>query len=138
MINFLSVIFFVISFSFPSNEKVGPSVIPRLWIFVLIPLNLITLINIFRNKEAVDHSDEQQKTVYQFIGLLIIYLISIYYIGYFISSFIFLFMGIYMLGYRKYRTMLIISAGWLIFSYFIFYKLLFVPLPVGKLIEMMF
>lgn len=134
----LSIIFFIISFSFPSNEKVGPSIIPRLWIFILIPLNIYLLFNILRQKKEIVQERGNTKIVFGFIGLLIIYLISIFYIGYFISSFIFLLVGIYMLGYRKYLTMLLISAGWLLFSYLIFYKLLYVPLPMGKLIEMIF
>jgi len=134
----LSIIFFIISFSFPDNEKVGPSVVPRLWIFILIPLNIYLMFDIFRQKKEIEHKDENKKIVFGFIGLLILYLISIFYIGYFISTFIFIFAGIYILGYRKYLTMLIISFGWLLFSYLIFYKLLYVPLPVGKLIEMFF
>jgi len=134
----LSIILFIISFSFPSNEKVGPSVIPRLWIIILIPLNIYLLINILRQKKEIEHKDENKTIVFGFIGLLILYLISIFYLGYFISSFVFLFIGMYILDYRKYLTILLISAGWLLFSYLIFYKLLYVPLPIGKLIEMIF
>jgi len=134
----LSIVFFLISYTFPSNEKVGPSVVPRLWILILVPLNIFLLIDIFRKKKEIKESEGNQAIVWGFIGLLLLYLISIFYIGYFISSFVFLFVGIYMLGYRKYLTMLIISTGWLLFSYLIFYKLLYVPLPVGKLIEMLF
>jgi len=135
---FLSIIFFIVSYSFPSNEDVGPSVVPRLWIFILIPLNIYLLIDILHQRKEIKQPKGDQKIVYKFIGLLLLYLLSIFYIGYFISSFIFLFLGIYMLGYRKYITMLIISSAWLLFSYLIFYKLLYVPLPVGKLIEMLF
>jgi putative tricarboxylic transport membrane protein len=134
----LSILFYIISFSFPSNEKVGPSVVPRLWIFILVPLNIFLITNILKQKGNIEKKANNQIMVFKFIGLLILYLISIFYIGYFISTFIFIFAGIYMLGYRKYLTMLIISFGWLLFSYLIFYKLLYVPLPVGKLIEMIF
>jgi putative tricarboxylic transport membrane protein len=134
----LAIVFFLISFTFPSNEKVGPSVVPRLWILILIPLNIFLLIDIFRKHEETEKSEGNQVVVWGFIGLLVLYLISIFYIGYFISSFVFLFVGFYLLGYRKYLTMLLISAGWLLFSYLIFYKLLYVPLPMGKLIEMLF
>ncbi|MBC8384835.1 MAG: tripartite tricarboxylate transporter TctB family protein, partial [Candidatus Cloacimonetes bacterium] len=134
----LSIILFIISFSFPSNERVGPSVIPRLWIFILIPLNIYVLIDVLRQKKEIEHHNENKNVVFRFIGLLILYLIGILYLGYFISSSIFLIVGIYMLGYRRILPMLLISAGWLLFSYFVFYKLLYVPLPVGKLIEMIF
>ena len=134
----LSIVFFLISYTFPSNEKVGPSVIPRLWIIILIPLNIYLIIDVLRKKKKIEPKEENNKIVFGFIGLLILYLISIFYLGYFISSFVFLFIGMYMLGYRRYLTILLISAGWLLFSYLIFYKLLYVPLPIGKLIEMIF
>ena len=133
----LSFMFFVISYTFPSNEDVGPSVVPRLWIFILIPLNIYLIISNLKQKgEIAEHSDK--KPVYKFIGLLIAYLIGILYLGYFISTFLFLFLSLYMLGYRKYLTMLLIDLGWLIFSYIIFYKMIFVPLPMGILIEAIF
>jgi len=134
----LSILFYVISFSFPSNEKVGPSVVPRLWIFILIPLNIYLITTILKQKGNIEEISNNKLMVFKFVGLLILYLISIFYLGYFISSFVFLFFGIYMLGYRNYLTMLLLSTGWLLFSYFVFYKLIFVPLPVGKLIEMLF
>jgi len=134
----LSIVFFLVSYTFPNNEKVGPSVVPRLWILILIPLNIFLIIDIVSKKKEIEKNAGNQTVVWGFIGLLVLYLFSIFYIGYFISSFVFLFVGIYMLGYRKYLTMLMISAGWLLFSYLIFYKLLYVPLPVGKLIEMLF
>jgi len=115
----LSMIFFVISYSFPSNEKVGPSVIPRLWIFILIPLNIFLLIDILRQNKEIENIGENKNIVFGFIALLILYLISIFYLGYFISTFVFLFVGIYILGYRKYLTILLISLGWLLFSYLI-------------------
>jgi hypothetical protein len=134
---FLSLIFFVISYTFPSNEEVGPSVVPRLWIFILIPLNIYLIISSLKQKgEITEHYDK--KPVYKFIALLIAYLTGIFYLGYFISTFLFLFFSLYMLGYRKYLTMLLIDIGWLIFSYIVFYKMIFVPLPMGILIEAIF
>lgn len=134
---FLSIIFYVISFSFPNNEEVGPSIVPRLWIFLLVPLNIFLLVGIFRNDKQIEEQKDNMAIVMQFVGLLILYLLSIFYLGYFISTFAFLFVGIYILGYRRYFVMTAISLGWLLFSYIIFYRLLFVPLPVGKLIEIL-
>jgi len=135
---FLSVVFFIVTYSFPSNEKVGPAVVPRLWIFFLIPLNIYLIIDILRQNKKIEVKTGNKKVVFEFIALLIAYLSGIFYLGYFLSSFLFLFIGMLILGYRRYLTMFIISASWLLFSYLIFYKVLYVPLPVGKLIEMIF
>ncbi len=134
---FLSFVFFIISYTFPSNEDVGPAVVPRLWIFILIPLNIYLILISLRQKGKVTEIINKAP-VYQFIGLLTLYLIGIIYLGYFLSTFLFLFLSLYMLGYRNYRVMLFIDIGWMIFSYVIFYKLIYVPLPVGKFIEALF
>lgn len=133
----LSIVFFIITYTFPSNEDVGPSVVPRLWILMLIPLNIYLIITTLRQKGEIPGITDK-RPVYKFAGLLILYLIGIIYLGYFISTFIFLFSSLYVLGYRNYRIMLFIDIGWLIFSYLVFYRMIFVPLPVGKLIEALF
>ncbi len=134
---FLAFIFFLLTFAFPTNDEVGPSVVPRLWIFLLIPLNLYLLIDVLKKKEKMIQNGDKN-TVFKFVLLLVLYLFSIFYLGYFLSSFLFVFLGIYLLGYRKYLPIILISCGWVLFSYFIFYRILFVPFPVGKLIEVVF
>ena len=46
--------------------------------------------------------------------------------------------GMIYLGYKNIKVMLITSATWIMFSYIIFYKILFVPLPLGKWFEGLF
>lgn len=134
----ISILFYLLSFNFPSNETIGPDIVPRLWIYLLIPLNVLLIIQTFIQKRAVKESKSSLRSVLRFIALLIVYLLGIYYIGYFISTFLFIYAGISLLGYKNVKTKLIISICWLIFSYLIFYKLLFVPLPQGMIIEMIF
>ncbi len=135
---FLSIIFYLITYSFPVNEKVGPSVVPRLWIAFIIPLSLYLLFDILRkDKENIEIPKGDIPIVWKFFLLLVVYLISMIYIGYFISSFLFVFFAMLLLGYKKYSTMVLISAGWIVFSYFVFYRMLFVPLPTGKFIELL-
>ncbi|MDY6916279.1 MAG: tripartite tricarboxylate transporter substrate-binding protein, partial [Candidatus Cloacimonadota bacterium] len=133
----ISLLFLLLSFTFPSLEEVSSAVVPRLWIFILIPLNIIVLIKSLRKKEEIKYSSSNVKMVYNFICLLILYLLAMHYIGYFISTFLFVTTAILLLGYRKYIVLLMISVGWLLFSYFVFYRLLYVPLPLGKLIELL-
>ncbi|RLC52696.1 MAG: hypothetical protein DRZ79_00765 [Candidatus Cloacimonadota bacterium] len=134
---FLIIIFYLVSLNFPEGTKVGPAVVPRLWMFVLIPLNLYLLVQALRKKTDKDSEKGNTKIVFTFIALLVFYLVALVFIGYFISTFIFIFVSMLILGYRKYVSMVIISAIWIIFSYFVFYKLLQVPLPVGSLIELL-
>jgi len=135
---FLSLIFYLLSFSFPSNEDVGPAIVPRLWIFILIPLNLVLLVSILIKKEKIMSTTDSNRSVFKFLGLLVLYLLGIHFLGYFFSTFFFVIAGILLLGYKNIRMTLIISACWLLFSYLVFYKLLYVPLPQGLILEMLF
>ena len=65
------------------------------------------------------------------IVLVISYYFAMNYLGYFLSSFLFLAIMMYMLSYRKPLTIILVCSGWVIFSYLIFYKLLYIQLPLG-------
>jgi len=134
----ISILFLVQSMNFPSSSAVGPAAVPRLWIAMLIPLNLLLLIKTFRNNDGVSESGPRVDIVLSFIGFLIVYLLLMQIFGYFLSTFAFIIVGLYYLGYRKWRNTLIISLTWILFSYIVFYKTLYVPLPLGLLFENMF
>ncbi len=134
----VSILFLVQSLNFPSSSDVGPAAVPRLWIFALIPLNLLLLYRTFRNEAEVSDSGPRVDIVFNFIGFLVVYLILMQVLGYFLSTFGFVAVGLYYLGYRKWKNILIISGSWILFSYIIFYKTLYVPLPLGSIFESLF
>ena len=135
---FITLVFYLLTFTFPNNEDVGPAIVPRLWIFALIPLNILLLVSIILKKEDIQYTSESSKPVFTFVALLILYLLGIHFLGYFISTFFFVIAGILLLRYKNIRMALIISVCWLLFSYLVFYKLLDVPLPQGLILEMLF
>ena len=65
------------------------------------------------------------------IGIMIAYFFAIQTLGYFISSVIFLVVMMYVLSCRKPLVIVLVSTGWLVFSYVVFYKLLYIQLPLG-------
>ncbi len=132
------ILFLVQSLNFPSSSDVGPAAVPRLWIFMLIPLNLLLLFKTFRNVAEVSDSGPRVDIVLNFIGFLLVYLLLMQVLGYFLSTFGFILVSLYYLGYRKWRNSLIIAFGWILFSYLIFYKTLYVALPLGSLFEGLF
>jgi len=134
----VSILFLVQSLNFPNGSAVGPAAVPRLWIFMLIPLNLLLLYKTFRNVAEISESGPRVDIVLNFIGFLVGYLLVMQVLGYFLSTFGFIIAGLYYLGYRKWRNVFIISASWILFSYLIFYKTLYVPLPLGTLFERIF
>lgn len=126
----LSVLFLAISYSFP-QEEAGPTLIPRLWIFWLIILSASLLIMYVQGKGDTDPKTGRLGFLLTGVALLFGYYIAIIYLGYFISTFIFLAVMMYMLSCRKPVTVLLICSGWMLFSYVIFYKLLYIQLPLG-------
>ena len=134
----VSILFLVQSMNFPSSSAVGPAAVPRLWITMLIPLNLLLMIRTFRSNETTSESGPRVDIVLSFVGFLVVYLFLMQIFGYFLSTFVFIMAGLYYLGYRNTRNALIISGTWILFSYIVFYKTLYVPLPLGALFQNLF
>jgi hypothetical protein len=134
----VSAVFYLQSLIFPVNSVIGAAAIPRLWITVLVPLNLLLLMRTIRRQEEIEGSGSKINLVLAFIGFLVVYLIVMLYIGYFISTFVFVVGSAIYLGYDKLKISLMVAAGWVLFSYIIFYKILFVPLPMGVIFEGLF
>jgi len=134
----ISTILYLQTLTFPVNSEVGPAIVPRLWILMIVPLSLLLLFRTFKRKEKVEANGPRMDIVLMFIGFLVVYLLIMNYIGYFISTFLFIVVGMIYLGYKNHKVTLIVATSWILFSYVIFYKILFVSLPIGKLIEGLF
>ncbi len=128
----LALLFFAISFDFPV-ETAGPAMIPRLWISCLVVLCSALLFFTIQGKADKDPKAGRIGFVLLGIGCMAAYFFAIQTIGYFISSFIFLAGMMYLLSCRKPLVIVLVSTGWLFFSYVVFYKLLYIQLPLGFL-----
>ncbi len=131
-----AVVFLVLLLGFPAKKEagVGPGVVPLLWIIGIFSFSLLLLIKALLGFEEKDPKWGRIGVVFTYFGFTILYLILMQYIGYFIATIFFLVGGMYYLTYRNWKVIFSLTAGWLLFSYFAFYKLLYVPLPTGKLI----
>ena len=70
----------------------------------------------------------------RFSILLVLYLVMLPWIGYLVTTGLFLVTAMIMLGERRPVTVLGVTVGWLVFSYLVFVKLLYVQLPAGRLL----
>jgi len=130
----LALIFFAITFSFPMEEA-GPAVVPYLWVFWTVLLCSVILWQVFRNTAAPDPEPGRFVFLALVIGLLIAYYFAIQYIGFFLSSFLFIVVVMHVLAYERKRTIYIIAVGWVVFSYVVFYRVLYIQLPLGRVFE---
>ena len=126
----VSLLFWAVTFGFPLEEA-GPTLIPRLWIFWLVLLCTTLLGFCVAGKTKKDPKSGRLGFLAIGIVLVIAYYFAMNYLGYFLSSFLFLAVMMYMLSYRKPLTIILVCSGWVIFSYLIFYKLLYIQLPLG-------
>ncbi len=135
----LAVLFGILTIGFPNKgDDVGPGVVPGLWIIGILGLSIFLLIRGLLGHEDEDPEWGSTGKVGVVIAMTILYLIIMQFIGYYIATVCFLAGGMYYLGYRNWKVIISISAGWILISYLAFYRLLYVPLPRGLLIERIF
>jgi hypothetical protein len=126
----LSILFLAITFSFPSEEA-GPSDVPRLWIFWMCVLCSAILWQVFRGKAKPDPASGRLGFLLLVTILLIGYFFAIQIAGYFISSFVFLALLMHILAFKNKLIICTVAGGWVLFSYVVFYRLLYIQLPLG-------
>ena len=65
------------------------------------------------------------------MAILIVYFFVMPYIGYFLSTFLFIVLMLHLLSYPKKTLIYVIAGGWCLASYLVFYRLLYIQLPLG-------
>ncbi|MBE9484723.1 MAG: tripartite tricarboxylate transporter TctB family protein [Bacteroidetes bacterium] len=119
-----------ILFQIPETVNItNPALIPRIWIIILLLLSTLLIIK-SKNKVAVK-ANHSSKIVLIIIALLILYLLAMQWAGYYFTTPLFILATMYLLKYRKMAVMGINALGFVLFSYFIFSKLLHIELPLG-------
>jgi hypothetical protein len=131
----IAAVLFVQSLDFPAQEDVGPAAVPHLWMAFLACFGVYLIVQAARRRGKPDPVPGRVRFVLLFVGWLVAYLMAVEGIGYFVSTFVFLVGSMYVLTYRNHVVIFSVSLGWLGFSYLVFYKLLFIPLPVGDLLR---
>jgi small-conductance mechanosensitive channel len=131
----VTAVLFVQTLDFLTQEDVGPAAVPRLWMAFLACFGVYLTVQAARRMGKPDPVPGRVRFVLLFVGWLVAYLMAVEEIGYFVSTFVFLVGSMYVLTYRNHVVIFSVSLGWLGFSYLVFYKLLFIPLPVGALLR---
>ncbi len=132
---FLSAFLYYLTLDFPRGKlasTVGPASMPRLWIYGLWFFSSWLIVQTLRGKNPTEnHTGGSVLQPLKLITLMLGYLVIIQYVGYYLSTFLFLLTGTYMMKYRKHVVIWAVVIGFVAFSYLIFYRVLQVPLPRG-------
>ncbi len=120
------------------NVPVGPEVFPRIMAIGLIVCSVALLIFNLIKKDTDkapplsprDHGIQRMLII---VGLVLCYYLLLEIIGYLILSPILLFVSMLVMGYRKYRNMIIISLSVTALVFLLFWQMLTIDLPNGFL-----
>lgn len=133
---FLGAYLYLLTMDFPVGKltsTVGPASIPRLWIYGLWIFSLWLIIGRIKNLHQNEaHSDRNIFIPLRLVIWMLFYVIAVRYLGYYLSTFIFLVGGAYLLKYKRHTLIFSAALSYILFSYLIFYKVLQVPLPKGR------
>lgn len=133
----VGILFFFITFAFRvprfANVVTTGATIPRFWFYVLIPVSLLAFIPMLKGEEIPDEHSGSLSRVGLVFAVLVVSLLLFQFIGYYISSALFLVAVMWLLDSRSKIDLIVVPVGWVIFSYFFFYRLLYVRLPIGSL-----
>ncbi len=133
---FLGIFLYTLTLDFPKGKltaTVGPASMPRLWIYGLWFFSLWMIVTHIKNGKQIDAAPASQlRTPVLLAGLMLLYVILVPYLGYYITTFLFLIGGAYLLNYRRHVLIWATALSYILFSYVVFYKILQVPLPTGK------
>jgi len=151
LIIILSVLLLINTFSFPENlGDVGPAFFPRMLLVVLLILSVVLLINSFLKMEKQKNQDQDKdkdkkeqmiamslKVAFLF-SLIVLYSIGMIYLGYLLSTLLFLVVAVsFMIGNIKIKTFIqkTLPTSLIItfVTYIVFKMMIHIPLPVGTL-----
>ena len=134
----LAAICFVQTLDFPGGDgDVGPAGVPYLWIAFTVVFCVILIVQAILRKMPPDPVPGRIGFVILFAVWLVAYLAAIESVGYYLSTFVFLVVSMYVLTYRNYAIMVAIAVGWLVFAYAVFAQLLYIQLPQGPLMRLL-
>lgn len=130
----ISLFLFIETLGFPAGKlggSAGPAVMPRLWIGGMMVFSLWLLLGKKSDPETPPEKSPNLRRALYLAVLMGLYIITTTIIGFYLSTFIFILLGVYLLSYKRYWVTLLFSAGFVAFSYLVFKTILMVPLPTG-------
>ena len=136
---FLSSYLYYLTLDFPVGKlakTTGPASMPRLWIYGLLIFSIWLIIKSIRSsKQTETLAGRNISKALGLMGLMAAYILILDYLGYIISTFVFLISGTYLISYRKHLVIFLVTVGFIALSYLVFYKILQVSLPKGMIFQ---
>ena len=137
----LSIFFFFLTTQFPivkGYQQMGDAFWPRAVLLVLIGLSILLIFQSLltrRKKESAQKTSPKEvldrPALFKTMGVMIVYIFCIPYLGFLFSTFLALMVFSYLMGDRKTSSMVYFSLGMTVATYLIFALLIYTALPRG-------
>jgi hypothetical protein len=137
----LSLFFGYLTTQFPivkGYQKMGDAFWPQVVLFVLIGLSVILIVQSFLKGRKKDSAKKpflkevpNRPALFKTMGVMILYIICIPYLGFLVSTLLALIIFSYLMGDRKTSRMVFFSLGMTVATYLVFGLLIYTALPRG-------
>ena len=134
----VTLLFFLLTFNLRVSKLAAeagatPRTMPRLWTLLMAIASIGAFVAILKK----DNKEDEKFNRWIFALLVgvgsIFSVIMFQYIGYYLSSAIFIFVVMIAMGERNKLQLILVPIIWCLFTYFVFYKFLYIKLPFGSL-----
>lgn len=134
----VTLLFYILTFSLrisklAKDAGATPRTVPRLWALLMLLASIGAFAAIL--KQGAEPDVKFNKWVFALlVGVGSIFSVMLFnYIGYYLSSAAFIVLVMYAMGERNKLQLILTPVIWCVFTYIVFYKMLFIKLPFGLL-----
>ena len=134
----VTLIFYLLTFNLRVSKLAAeagatPRTMPRLWALLMTLASIGAFLAIIKD----DNKEDERFNKWAFallVGVGSIFSVILFqYIGYYLSSALFIFVVMIAMGERNKLQLILVPVIWCLFTYFVFYRMLYIKLPFGSL-----
>ncbi|MBO4410266.1 MAG: tripartite tricarboxylate transporter TctB family protein [Spirochaetales bacterium] len=132
----VTLLFFLLTFNLRVSKLAAeagatPRTMPRLWALLMLLASVGAFVAVIKQGNKPD--EKFNRWVFALlVGVGSIFSVIMFnYIGYYLSSAIFIVTVMLAMGEKNKLQLILVPVIWCIFTYFVFYKLLYIKLPFG-------
>lgn len=113
-----------------ASHATGPAFYPRIVLTGMVLLSLLVIVDAFR-KESGTVKLDGAGAVFGLIAITVVYGIAMFWIGFLLSSFMFIVAASLALGYRNFLVVIPVAATYAVAVWFTFQEILLIILPAS-------
>lgn len=134
----VTLLFYLLTFNLRVSKLAAeagatPRTMPRLWALLMLLASIGAFFAVIRSDNKPD--EKFNRWIFALlVGVGSIFSVIMFqYIGYYLSSAIFIFVVMIAMGERNKLQLILVPVIWCLFTFFVFYKMLYIKLPFGTL-----